>query len=208
MVYVKKVSLSIRLSSLFFIFLPHYAISSQLLYEQRCTSCHSDKAEGSEASQAPAIAGLDKSYIVRQLNNFKHGIRGHKNDDSYAQAMSSIAQTISESEIRSLAQYIQSIPINNLIQENRPISLRGRGLYSGCSSCHGPNGEGNKNLDTPRISNQHIWYLKKQLEKFRSDLRGTDNKDYFGIQMNSMAKDIKGQDDIETLVNYISSLGK
>ena len=41
-----------------------------------CAACHGPNGEGLEALNAPKIAGQQAWYTVRQLQNFKNGVRG------------------------------------------------------------------------------------------------------------------------------------
>src|SRR5690606_29960271 len=41
-----------------------------------CGACHGNRAQGNEALQAPALAGLQDWYIRQQLENFRQGVRG------------------------------------------------------------------------------------------------------------------------------------
>ena len=182
--------------------------ASETQYQQLCIACHGADGAGNAAMQAPAIAGLDKEYLQRQLVGFKTGLRGHNKDDSSGQVMAGMVAMLSDKNAESLSGYIAQLPIVKLEQESKPTGFRGRGLYSGCSSCHGAKGEGSPALGAPRLSQQYTWYLKKQLNKFRQDVRGNTPKDHYGNQMSTMAKDIASDNDIETLVNYIARLGK
>ncbi len=182
--------------------------ASETQYQQLCVACHGADGAGNAAMQAPAIAGLDKEYLQRQLAGFKTGLRGHNQDDSSGQVMAGMVAMLSDKDTESLSGYIAQLPIVKLEQESKATGFRGRGLYSGCSSCHGAKGEGSSALGAPRLSQQYTWYLKKQLNKFRQDIRGNTPKDHYGNQMSTMAKDIASDSDIETLVNYIARLGK
>lgn len=182
--------------------------ASKDLYLQQCAACHMPNGAGNTAQQAPAIAGLNENYLNRQLKNFQTGLRGHNQDDTSGQIMASMVITLTEEKTQSLSRYISQLPVVKLEQESKATGFRGRGLYSGCSSCHGAKGEGNHSLGAPRLSQQYSWYLKKQLNKFRQDIRGNTAKDHYGKQMNVMAKDIASDGDIETLVNYIARLGQ
>ena len=48
---------------------------SQDLYDG-CVQCHGENGEGNQAVGAPAIAGLQRWYVKRQLRGFKAGYRG------------------------------------------------------------------------------------------------------------------------------------
>jgi cytochrome c553 len=56
-----------------------------------------------------------------------------------------------------------------------------------CTSCHGVKGIGNIAIEAPRLAGMEAWYLKRQLENFRSGVRGTHGKDIQGIAMQAMA---------------------
>ena len=75
-----------------------------------CGACHGQKAEGMSALNAPALNGLEPWYIVRQLNNFKLGIRGSNPKDTYGVQMAPMAQTLpDEQAMEDVAAYIQTL---------------------------------------------------------------------------------------------------
>jgi cytochrome c553 len=65
-----------------------------------CLGCHGSKAEGN--GQFPRLAGQHPDYLVKQLTNFKEGVRksGH---------MQAIAGTLSEGDMKALAAYFGSL---------------------------------------------------------------------------------------------------
>jgi cytochrome c553 len=70
--------------------------------EALCAMCHLGGFSGQ--NEIPRVAGQQYDYIVKQLNDFK--ARTRTND---AGNMTSVAQTLSESDIVNLAQYMTSI---------------------------------------------------------------------------------------------------
>ncbi len=56
-----------------------------------------------------------------------------------------------------------------------------------CSVCHGAQGEGNLTLRSPSIAGLPAWYVHMQLDKFRTDQRGTHQNDVQGQQMHVIA---------------------
>ncbi len=75
-----------------------------------CASCHGANGEGNKALNAPAIAGQNDWYIVRQLYNFKNGIRGADPKDSYGQQMRPMAMTLpNDAAINNIAAYISTL---------------------------------------------------------------------------------------------------
>jgi len=71
--------------------------------ETLCTMCHLGGFKGQ--NEIPRVAGQQHDYIVRQLLAFK--ARTRTND---AGNMTSVAQTLSPSDIENLAQYIAGLP--------------------------------------------------------------------------------------------------
>ena len=72
-----------------------------------CQTCHGPKGGGNKALNSPKLTGLQDWYIVRQLKNFKAGIRGTKSGDLYGMQMRPMAMTLANDEaINNVAAYI------------------------------------------------------------------------------------------------------
>ena len=82
-------------------------------------------------------------------------------------------------------------------------SASGKELYTACAACHGANGEGNKALSAPSLSNQQSWYIERQLLGFRSGARGSHPDDAFGAQMQAIAKTLPDDAAVKSVVAYI-----
>ena len=93
-----------------------------------------------------------------------------------------------------------------VLERPAPDAVAGQVLYPVCSACHGAQGEGNETLNAPRLAGQQGWYLKRQLQNFRSGLRGSDASDTFGAQMAPMAAVLVDDAAIDNVVAYIASL--
>jgi cytochrome c553 len=70
--------------------------------EVLCTMCHSGGFSGQ--NEIPRVAGQHYAYVKKQLNDFK--TRNRTND---AGNMTSVASTLSETDIENLAQYIANL---------------------------------------------------------------------------------------------------
>lgn len=57
-----------------------------------------------------------------------------------------------------------------------------------CIQCHGPTGEGNETLKAPSIAGLPSWYVLRQLQSYRSGLRGGEMQGAAGILMSATAK--------------------
>jgi cytochrome c oxidase subunit 2 len=82
----------------------------------------------------------------------------------------------------------------------------GEPLYAVCAACHGAQGEGNPALNAPKLSGQGDWYLKRQLQYFKSGARGAHEKDAFGKTMAPMAATLTDDAAIDNVVAYIKTL--
>lgn len=79
------------------------------LYEQgkptvpACVGCH--LANGVGAPRYPRLAGQRQAYVVKQLTNFKQGIR----TNDRAHVMRNIAANLSDEEMMAIAEYLASL---------------------------------------------------------------------------------------------------
>lgn len=75
-----------------------------------CGACHGMNGEGMEALNAPKLAGQEEWYTIRQLQNFKNGIRGSNPKDTYGMQMAPMAQTLPDDQaMADVAAYIKSL---------------------------------------------------------------------------------------------------
>ena len=82
----------------------------------------------------------------------------------------------------------------------------GKQLYATCAACHGAQGEGNLQLNAPRLAGQSDWYLVRQLKDFKSGLRGGQPNDALGMQMKPMAAMLANDQAIDDVIAYIDTL--
>ncbi|MCB9185740.1 MAG: c-type cytochrome [Flavobacteriales bacterium] len=83
-------------------------------------------------------------------------------------------------------------------------ATRGKSLYATCATCHGQQAEGMKALGAPALADQEPYYLKNQLQNFRTNKRGVHAKDVYGAQMAPMAKTLDSQG-IKDVIAYIKT---
>ena len=82
----------------------------------------------------------------------------------------------------------------------------GKALYGICAACHGGNGEGIVAMNSPRLAGQEAWYLTRQIENFKSGVRGSHSKDIYGQQMAPMAGVLANDAAIADVAAYILTL--
>ena len=61
-------------------------------------------------------------------------------------------------------------------------------------------------LNAPRVAGMSDWYLERQLQNFRNDVRGSHPQDYYGFQMGLMGQSIYDEEAMKNLIAYINTL--
>lgn len=77
--------------------------------------------------------------------------------------------------------------------------------YATCVACHGADGAGNAALNAPALAGQQAAYLERQLQHFKSGVRGADPEDTLGMQMRGMAAAL-GEEAIAEVAAYLAGL--
>jgi cytochrome c553 len=153
---------------------PHAdAAKGREMASQICAGCHN--ADGNSTIPGnPRLAGLDASYLVKQLTDLARPAgdkAGRENP-----VMGSFAGMLSASDRANVAAWFS---------HQKPASLaahadtEGQRLWRAgdpehgvpaCAACHGLTGEGLPPL-SPRLAGQHADYLEAQLRAFREGTR-------------------------------------
>lgn len=147
--------------------------STEEIVEVVCQHCHGRNGEASNAIY-PRIAGQHKSYIIKQLTDFREKRRiGTMND---------MAANLTDEEIKGLAVYFSGKPALGHKVRNKDLAAVGKYIFlkgnpytdlPSCASCHGENGAGTDAL--PRLAGQHKRYVSAQLSEFNNRKRTNDN---------------------------------
>jgi cytochrome c553 len=188
--------------------LPEYAPSEvergQQIYVI-CGACHGSLAQGEQRLGAPSLVGQQDAYLLRQLRNFRTGLRGGKGDDQ-ARQMRLILDTVSnESDWKAVIAYLVSLPIQHPQPSLRGDIKAGRQIYTSCSACHGSSAEGNEALDAPSLRSLPDWYIVDELQKYRTGARGASPDDAPGIRMRAVAATLRSDEDIRAVASFIVS---
>jgi len=172
-----------------------------------CAACHGAQGEGNVAMNAPSLAVLPAWYIARQIEHFKHGIRGASEADTYGRQMAPMANMLpDESAVRNVTAYLETLEPGSPTSTLSGDAQRGAAFYTTCGACHGANAQGNYALQAPRLAGQEDWYLKRQLENFRLGVRGAHGGDTYGHQMVLMARSLQNEQSINDLLAYLKTL--
>jgi cytochrome c oxidase subunit 2 len=77
--------------------------------------------------------------------------------------------------------------------------------FGTCTACHGAQGQGNEALNAPKLAGQQAWYLARQLNNFKSGVRGSQPGETIAMQMVPMAQMLDDKA-LRDVVAYISTL--
>jgi cytochrome c553 len=128
----------------------------------QCAICHGPGGGGTTNGAVPRIAGQHYRVLVRQIVNFRRGIRW----DMRMEGMATSHEVIPElQDIADVARHVSELDADNARGVGEGIHVqRGAKLYADrCASCHGREGEGSDKLEIPRLAGQHAAYLARQI---------------------------------------------
>ncbi len=176
-----------------------------------CTPCHGADGFGNPSLGAPAIAGLPRWYVERQLIDFKTSMRGAHPQDMEGARMRPMARSLYRTgDVESVARYVATlpgrVPAASMAQGD---TAAGRVSYQNiCITCHQEDGSGNEALGAPTLTHQYDWYMLTQLAKFKSGMRGAHPDDTMGAQMAAMSQTLADSAAMHDVIAYIRTLQK
>jgi cytochrome c553 len=75
-----------------------------------CVSCHGTKGEGNPALQTPSLTARSDWYLVIQLTNYRQGLRGADERDTYGAQMRAITTTLPDDKaVTDVVAYINTL---------------------------------------------------------------------------------------------------
>jgi len=75
-----------------------------------CAACHGARGEGNASLQSPALAARSDWYLVTQLANYKSGLRGVDERDTYGAQMRAVVNALPDAQaIRDVVAYINTL---------------------------------------------------------------------------------------------------
>lgn len=164
-----------------------------------CGACHAfDGNRGLTAN--PILQGQHPEYLVKQLKDFKSGVRANA-------VMKGFATTLSDEDMINVAAFYASKTAKPGFATNKDTLAMGERIYRGgiadrkiaaCAGCHSPNGAGIP-VQYPRIAGQHGEYSEAQLNAFRSGQRANS------LQMAGVAAKLNDKE-IKALADYMAGL--
>ena len=149
-----------------------------------CAGCHGEFGQGGKNGEYPRLAGLPVQYIIDQIKLFKEEKRKNMPMRPYANE-----RELPDEDIPSVAHYLSQIRLTstmpnfdenmtayeklliakkvfNISKVEGNIEL-GKELYvDDCQLCHGSEGKGKEDSDTPQLAGQYTEYMVKQIQLF------------------------------------------
>lgn len=181
-------------------------------YRTVCAACHGAHADGNKDMAAPPLTGQSSIYLFRQLIHFRDDVR-YRGSDAAAPAatMRDVAKGIGDdATLRAVADYLGSLKAKAGAAPSVPAQAAagplGRSLNGICVGCHGGTGEGNADLEAPRIAGLPVWYIEAQLRAFKSGQRGGHPDDKQGRQMTAIVESLPGDEAIQAVAAYVAGL--
>ena len=164
-----------------------------------CAACHG--ADGNSGAPVnPKLAQQHPEYLVKQLQEFKSGVRKNA-------IMQGFASQLTDADMKNIAFWATTQKSKPGFAKDKELVALGERIYRGgvadrqisaCAGCHSPNGAGNP-VQYPRLGGQHADYTAAQLTGFRDGVRKNN------LQMTQVAAKLNDRE-ILALADYIAGL--
>lgn len=168
-----------------------------------CGACHGQDGN-SPIPLYPKLAGQSEQYTVRQLTDFKSGVRQNP-------IMLGMAAPLSTQDMHDLGAYFASQKSQPGVADQALVE-RGQTLYRegdttryipACMGCHGMDGRGNPGARYPQLAGQHAQYTEATLKAWHDGTTWGD--DIYSRIMPEIAVKLDAED-IAALASYIEGL--
>ena len=181
-----------------------------------CAGCHGEFGEGGKNGEYPRLAGLPANYIVQQIKLFKEEKRKNMPMRPYAND-----RELPDEDTSAVAVYLSQIKLStkmpvfddtvsaydklliakkvfNIAKVEGDLEL-GEELYvDDCQLCHGKNGLGKEDSDTPPLTGQYTQYMNKQFKQFANGERWHEYAEELFAEMEP--------EEIQAIMAYLSVL--
>ena len=178
-------------------------------YTSACARCHGYQGEGNVVLQAPKLSGQEGWYLERQFRNFIAERRGKNEHERWASQMAYQVIGMDQGRpglIEGVVAYMQTLKDTPAEKTTQGDISHGEQLYLGtCAVCHGDQGMGKAELNSPRLMGMTDWYMLRQLQKFSDGRRGNHQDDQYGALMVASAKTLVDQQAMEDVIAYINT---
>lgn len=166
---------------------------------QVCAACHT--SDGSRGSPAyPILQGQHPEYLVKQLTEFKSGLRSNA-------IMTGMVAALNPDDMKNVAAFYAGKQAKPGFAKHKDLVALGEKIFRGgiadrsipaCAGCHSPDGAGIPS-QYPRLAGQHAEYTEAQLVAFRDGVRKNS------IPMMGVAAKLNDRE-IKAVADYIAGL--
>jgi cytochrome c553 len=179
---------------------PSAAQDAKTIAATVCVGCHAEDGN-SLVPMFPKIAGLQESYIIKQLRDFQSGRR--KSD-----IMAPVVAALKPQDIGPLAAYFSAQKLKpGEVTDKASVGFGKMVYFEGneetgvpaCVGCHQAQGAGH--LIYPRIGGQHSVYVAQQLKNFAAGDRSNDANRFMRVVAKRMS-----EEEIQSVAEYLVSL--
>ncbi len=174
-------------------------VAGEARFTAACAACHG--ADGNSGSPAnPKLAQQHPEYLVKQLREYKSGVRKNA-------IMQGMAAGLSDEDMKNIAFWLASKKSKPGFAKDKELVALGERIYRGgiadrqiaaCAGCHNPTGAGNP-AQYPRLAGQHADYTQAQLSAYRDG--GRQNS----VQMTQVAAKLNDRE-IRAVSDYVAGL--
>ncbi len=176
--------------------------AGEILFKENCATCH--QIGGAGALGYPNLNDDDWIWggTLEEIRaTIAHGVRS-KDDNTHDSLMPSFGKDgiLTKEDINKVAEYVLSLSGKNTTKNGQVIE-EGKELFANnCASCHGDNGEGNKDFGAPNLADA-IWLKAKTPQEVKAFISNPK----MGVMSNWNKRLSDTQ--IKMLTIYVHSLG-
>ncbi len=129
-----------------------------------CSACHGVAGQ-SPSNAMPIIAGIDRAYFKKAIEDYATGKRSSPEMEPYAKMVRELGVDDVGAYFAAQTRRPTSLPVNAAAAE------RGKVAAVQCAVCHGPDGRGDTAKVIPDLRGQPEGYLRQQMLLFKADKR-------------------------------------
>jgi len=175
--------------------------NGQAIAARKCDRCHGSGGVSDDPG-TPHLAGQSAAYTVKQMKDYKSGLREDKNmykrvrklDEQQMVDIALWYESQPLPEIKSLAR--QELKVPQLVDKGDPARS-----VPPCDICHGKDGYTTTG-GIPVLAGQHVGYLISTMEYFKDGSRSNDPAGAVQVIIKKLS-----DAEIETLARYYAALG-
>jgi cytochrome c553 len=134
-----------------------------------CAACHG--AAGQSRSDAmPILAGMDRAYFTKAIQDYARGVRPSPEMEPYAKQ----ALDLGPDELAAF--FARQRAVRTPVRADPAAVARGREAAKACVVCHGADGRGDRTRVIPGLAGQPPGYLRAQMLLFKADQRSAKDE--------------------------------